>query len=500
MDELEKNESLPEETVDNLKEEPASAEAEESIEKAAFDEAENEVNENDEALEKELNEIRDMFQQELDKAANGEADDAEMFIQELDEIQEDGEADDSDGEIPEEELCECCGERRRDESFGEGYPYCTECREMMKKNPLNWFGIIAVVLAIGITALSYYLISGEVDNFTTLLAAESAYSEHKIASAAGYYNQYLSEKEDGDVVSMKAVKNMIMTMADLGYYSDSNVLINQYFSESALKLPWNKKYKAIQNEYDELMKTSNMINEQLGDILNGQTLDYKAAMKKIDSLVKENKETNEYLESFIEYARYVVMRTNGDDEEKQLEQLLKIEELDGGKHPWIYITYIMDIASNTGNVELAKKYFDISMDINAEETTMYVEYANVYRFTDKPDADKILEIAQQAEENYSSSTGATPDFYRSYAIGYLLKEDGEKAMEYITKYMQSCQPSVNDFNLYALCAAYVSDNESYKYAKDTLESYGYKIGSSVAKFKSGKISLEKVLTEKGGDI
>ncbi|MCM1543853.1 MAG: hypothetical protein NC110_01000 [Ruminococcus sp.] len=501
MDELEKNESLPEENVDAIKAEEPAADTEETFDKAVFDEAENEVNEQDEALEKELNEIRDMFQQELDKAASGEADDSEMLIQELDEIHEDAETDeDDDGEIPEDELCECCGEKRRDESFGEDYPYCAECREMMKRNPLNWFGVIAIVLTIGITALSFFLIKDDVNDFSNLIVAESAYSEHKLATAASYYQQYVSRKNAGDNVSMKAVRNMIYTMADLGYYGDSNVLIGQYYSDAALNRPWNKRLKEIKSEYDILTNTSNILNETFGDALNGGDLNYKENMKKADKLIEENRETGEYSEAFLEYGKYLLMLINKDDDEKQLEQLLKIEQLDGGKHPWIYITNLMNIASNNGDVELVKKYFDISMEINAEETTMYLYYANAYRFTEKPDADKILEIAQQAEEIYTGSQTSTPDFYRSYAIAYLFKADGEKAMDSITKYMQSCQPTVNDFNLYALCAAYADDDEAYKYAKETLESYGYKIGSSVAKFKAGKTTLENVLTEKGGDI
>ena len=59
------------------------------------------------ALVKELEEIRDMFQEALDSAANEQTENE--LIQELDEIEEDEAAETSgEEELP---LCDCCGER-----------------------------------------------------------------------------------------------------------------------------------------------------------------------------------------------------------------------------------------------------------------------------------------------------------------------------------------------------------------------------------------------------
>ena len=80
-----------------------------------------EKNENaaaNDALQKELSELASLFEEELKKAKK-EAEECENDeelppIQELDPVEECCEAEE---EIPEEDLCLCCGERRRDKSI-----------------------------------------------------------------------------------------------------------------------------------------------------------------------------------------------------------------------------------------------------------------------------------------------------------------------------------------------------------------------------------------------
>ena len=66
--------------------------------------------------------------------------------------------------------------------------------------------------------------------------------------------------------------------------------------------------------------------------------------------------------------------------------------------------------------------------------------------------------------------------------------------------MQNCQTDLNDFNLYALCASVVKDDDAYKYAKETVEGAGYKLSGEIAKYRSGKMTLQQVLTTKGVEI
>lgn len=451
-------------------------------------------------LEKELEDIREMFQNELDKATeenSAEEGSGEMLIQELDEIEEEAEEASSD-EIPEDELCQCCGERRRASQYGEDYPYCEECRKLMKANPFNLLGIIMVVAMIVVAGFAIGNMANYIDDYVTLITADTAYNEKKLVDAAAAYQNYLSSKGSNDSVSAKAVKNAADAMASLGYYENANSYIGAFLSEAQLKMPWNKKYVEIQSRYNVLTKTSELINENFSEALNGSDFDYEKEIKKADALIEEYKDNEEYSLTFLEYVKYLLMLTSEQDMELQLDQLKKIDEIDGGKESWIYITYLLNAYASAGDVENAKAVFERCLEYNLQDMTVYNYYSNVYRFCDHVDADKILEIAQQAEENYSNSS--YPVFYRTYAIAYLLKGDADKAASSIEQYLSNCQATVSDYNLYALCAIAKEDDEIYNSAKDTLETYGYDLSASVKKCKKGKLTIEQVITDKEANV
>lgn len=453
----------------------------------------------DEKLKEELEDLRDMFQSELDKAMNEEEDETDseqMLIQELDEIEEiTQEENEEEKEI---KYCEYCGENPTDTSFGEDYPYCSECRKKMKANPLNAVGAFMLLFILLLAGYSFGNMISSVDTYITLLNADSAYTSRKLTDAATYYQTYISSLSSDDAVSMRAVKNAALTMADLGYYSDANTIVETYFSESSLSRKSNEKYANIKTEYTVLMNTSNLINDNFGETLNGEDFDYDEEIKKADSLIEEYKDNPEYNYTFLEYAKYLIMLIDGKSDEVLIKQLQKIEEVDGGKHPWIYLTYLLNTYGNLGETEKADEVFKKCLEINIQETSLYNYYANAYRFCETPDADKIIEIAQQAQQNGSSS--AYPVYYRSYAIGYLFEGEYDKAMQSMESYLSSCSPTVADYNLYALCAVATEDTESYDEAESTLSYYGYEFSNTVKKYKKGKITLVEALTDREGQI
>lgn len=448
-------------------------------------------------LYRELEELKDLFQTELDKAMNGEEDDESDESDEADETEEISDEEEEPEEI---RICECCGENPCDTSFGEDYPYCTECRKLMKANPFNAMGVLVTLLVLLVTGLALGNMTSNVDAYTNLLTAEEAYMENKLLDAATYYQTYLSSAgtDEGVSVSMRAVRSAAKTMASLGYYSDAKTIVETYFSEKELSKEKNKDYADIIKEYEILTKSSELINKELGEAINGGNFDYEKEIKKADSLIKKYKDNEEYNYTFLEYAKYLLMLVDGQKNEILLEQLKKIEEIDGGKHPWIYLTYLLHTYSKMGDTENADKVFEKCMEINVQENTLYNYYADAYRFCEKPDADKIMEIAQASALNSSQSD--YPTYYRAYAVAFLLKGDNEKAMSNITQYLNSCSPTVSDFNLYALCAIANKDEETYKEAESTLKQYGYELSDTVKKCKEGKISVIKALTDKEGQI
>lgn len=458
----------------------------------------------DEKLKEELEDLREMFQNELDKALENEekeesdfeAESGEMLIQELEEIEE--ESNEAEEEEKEVRYCEYCGENPTDTSFGEDYPYCTECRKLMKANPLNAIGVFVLFVVLLVAGYSFGNMVTNIDTYITLLDADTAYSSRKLTDAANYYQSYISSLSSGDAVSMRAVKNAALTMADLGYYSDANTLVETYFSEKSLERKSNEKFAQIKSEYAILMKTSDLINDEFGETLNGGEYVYKDEIAKVDKMIEEYKDNPEYNYTFLEYAKYLIMLVDGKDDEVLIKQLQQIEKVDGGKHPWIYLTYLLNTYGNLGDTENADAVFEKCLEVNVQEASLYNYYANAYRFCPEPNADKIIEIADKAAQNNSSS--AYPVYYRTYAVAYLLKGENDKALESINKYLSSCSPTVADFNLYALCAVATDDDDTYDEAKSTLEQYGYELSDAVKKCKKGKVTVIEALTDREGGI
>ncbi len=476
-------------------------EAKAAAEDAADAAAEGETTElltQEDAVLQELEGIRDMLQQELDKAQNGE------LIQGLDELPEEPEQQE---EIPEEERCQCCGERRRDLSFGEDYPYCAECRDLMKAAPIKWTGVLCWIVMLVVAAASMLVCSGAITDYATLMEAETYYANRQIVDAEATYYNYLSSAQYNDNHSRAAVRNLIDIFSSMGYLSDANDLITQNFTDAQLKLPWNKRYAAIAQEFKDISTASEKISSLLQDVMyaeEGFDFDEKnAALDKLTAPAEDG--TPGLPEIFVEYYRYVLMNLSKQkSNDEMIAQLQHMEELDDGSHTWLYLTNLLSLASKAGNLELTQTYYDKVLKINKQESTAYTAMANVYRFTDTPDADKMLEVAAKAEENMSES--AVPTYLVDRAVAYLFKDDAKSAMDAMETYMNSGAASgqtpytVQSCNLYALCCVLTNDDDGYKQMEDVFASADMQISKLVRQFKQGKLELKDVLTDNGGDI
>lgn len=455
----------------------------------------------EDGLVEELEGIRDMLQTELDKAND------EPFIQELDEITDES-AQEQKEEIPQEELCECCGERRKDSSFGEDYPYCGECRNLMKAFPIKPTAIFSAIIMFVVAAVSLYFCASSIDSYMSLLDAETYYSQHKYNDAAMLYSSYLSQKGYGENVSLSAVKHLAEIFEKLGYLGDAKDTVENHFPEALLKLPWNAKYSKISDEFNEMNKTSNEVVNIIQDVLyasDKKNVNFEEKDAELLKLLEPDENgVVQHKEVFVEYYRFVLMSLVETQPAKQLEQLYKVEEMDKGEHLWLYLPNIIQTAARMGDTETAEKYFERCMKINVQESIAYTSLANAYRFNEKIDANKILDIAKSAEENASAND--IPSFYQIYAIGYLLQGKNEEAMKAMESYMNAGaatgQPpyTIQSCNLYALCSLAVENEEGYKMMEDIFSTSGVDIADSVKKFKNGKISIEDVLKDNGGEI
>ena len=447
-------------------------------------------------LVQELEGIRDLLQQELDKAGD------EPLIQELDEIAAEEAAPE---EIPEEERCQCCGEKRRDTSFGEDYPYCADCRAVMKASPLRLPAVLMLILMFIVAGASLYFTSLYTLDYSTLIEGETHFETRELTDAAALLSSYMSQKQGAelagptdfaDAYSITAVKHLAETFTEMGYLGDANEILTTYLGEKALQRPWNKKYLAITEDYAALKDTSTAINEIMQDVLYyGVTdIDYEERDEQLQSLLAEQNEDGspKYNAAFVEFYRYVLLDLQESKPEAMLEQLQTVQNLDGNEHQWMYLP--------------TKEYADACLAINSQEATAYKAMANVYRFKDEPDAEKILEVAKDAESHLTGGS-IVPTYQELYAIGYLLQDDYEKAMQAMEAYMNYTNSStgypaysVSSCNLYALCSVLCENQEGYDEMASVFATAGMEPSALIKQYQDGKITLTELLQDDGGDF
>lgn len=464
----------------------------------------------EDALVQELEGIRDLLQQELDKAGE------EPLIQALDETQEEPQEDEA---IPEEKLCTCCGERRRDTSFGEDYPYCTECREVMKASGLRVPAVLMLLLTFVLAGAALYFSAMYIADYSTLMEAEMHYEARELSDAAALYSTYISQKSGADLqnltsfqdaYSVTAVKQLAKTFSDMGYLGDANEVLTTYLGEKALKRPWNKAYLAMTEEYAALSKTSSAINEIMQDILYyGETdVDFEERDAQLQALELEKDEDGNPVHNaaFVEFYRYVLLNVQNAPNEEQLKQLQLVQQLDENRHPWMYLSTMADLSSKLGDVEGTKAYVEDCLAINKQEAAAYKSLANVYRFQKKPDAEKILAVAEDAKAHLASSAGSAPTYQEQFAVGYLLQGDYEKAMQAMEDYMSFTTSrgtpaySVSSCNLYALCSILCNNQEGYDEMAQVLASAGMAPSKLIKQFQKGKITMVELLQDDGGEF
>lgn len=496
MDELKKDEIL-EESQETVEAEVPAETTEELVgdvePKAEEENSEaEEITEEKSELETELEEIRDMFQKELDAAANGTD---EMLIQELEDEAEEGE--EEVDFVP----CDCCGENPRSVSYGEDYPYCDSCREAMKRYPLRFSGFLTLIISLALIVGTAYFAIPTIDSWIPALEGVSLYKDGKLYSAieSSYSALNSADKEN---VSKKLVRETIDAYISTGYYSDAVGLIEMFFSETELKMPWNAKYNNIITENTVLQETYYTVSDIIEPVANGKEYDYDTIMASLDALKEVNPKeegtstvTEKYNEVFIEYYKYVVMSVNGKSVEEQLAQLKKVDEIGEG-YEWAYLSNLCGVAARAGDEETVNKAFEKAIEINKEDVNAYIAKASYYRFLETPDADKILEICAEAAKN---SYGGDVSYKQYEAIAYLIKGEGALALEAIEEAISSVY-TVQSCNLYALCGLYNGNTDIYDEMKDVLEGAGYELSPLVEKYKKGKITIAEIIADNGGDI
>ena len=457
------------------------------------------------ALDEELSQLADLFRTELKKAQD-------MTEEEL---IENGilvsPHTDEEGVISEDDLCECCGERRRDKSRGENYEYCAECREAMRRYPISFTSIVYLAAVLFVAVVSVFAFSADFVKYNTVKQGDDYYKKNMVFTAADSYEGAISAFNDDGILAQKVYKKAInceyRTMAQ--GVTSMNAVINKIqtiLTPASSKLPFNKPYEEVRremvvlygtmqefyailekDEYVNFNADDDKVYEQLMTEIGG-IIDKQITVASLDGSESMLMDSSE---AMVRFCQYMFAYSTGHLEDSYM-YMKKVEEL-APSYLWLY-AYELGVAElSSGNFEKAEELAKALYRNNVEIETGYELYSSIYRM--KGDYEKAVEWADKGLENIEQSS----ELYRIKAMALIAKGDFEGA-----KTATDTALGIDKYGL-LYCTAIVVENElgnkeTVKEMKAVLTENDIKLSDKMNDYLKGKISAKEMFTEGSGDV
>ncbi len=459
----------------------------------------------DKALDAELDRLAQTFRQELKKA---QAMSEEELIKSGIIIQQ---YEDEDGKIPEEELCQCCGEQRRDKTFGENYEYCRNCREAMRKYPLSISGVITLAAMVFVAVVSVFSFASDFTTYNTIRQGDECIKENKVFSAYDSYKAAITAFEEGDIVPrnlyFKNAKIVFHTMPD-GERSMNEVieLIGSALTQFESKIPIYSNYMEMYKEVQVLYGTINefyiVVNdEKYVDYDFENKEQYEEIMTGIGSIIDKqitvtsiDKKTSELVassEAIVRFCQYMFAYTSGYYEDSY-QYMNKVYELEPA-YLWLYAYELGMAELQRGNREKAQILADTLYDSNAELADSYALQSAIARMSGNN-----KKAIKWADDGIKITSGNT-ELYRVKAMAHIADGDYEAAKEAVDTALET-----EKYGLLYMTSLVIENelgnDDAVEDLKDTLEENNIELSEKMEKYIKGKITARQMFTEGTGDV
>ena len=459
----------------------------------------------DKTLDDELEKLAQTFRQELKKA---QAMSEEELVKSGIVIQQ---YEDDDGIIPEEELCKCCGEQRRDKTFGESYEYCRDCREAMRRYPLSIPGIITLAAMVFIAVVSVLSFAADFNVYNTVREGDKYLAENKLNSALQSYQGAISAFEDKEVMAKKlylrSVKIIYNTMPD-GIYSMSDIVnkISTALTSFEAQLPIYSDYDDIYQEAQVLYGTMNefytvLNDEKYVDYDFKNQEQYEEIMTAIGSIIDKqvtvtsiDRKTSELVpssEAMVRFCQYMFAYTNGyyDDSYQYMNKVYELKPA----YLWLYAYELGMVELQKGDVEKAQLFADALYNNNVEMPDAYSLKSAIFRMTGNN-----KKAVEWAEEGLKVSPDNS-ELYRNKAMALVAKGDYKEAKKTIDTALEN-----DGYGLLCMTAIVIENelenDEVVKEYKNTLKENNIELSERMKNYLKGKISAQEMFTEGTGDV
>lgn len=437
-------------------------------------------------LEAELESIKDLMQTQVDKLLeNPETSDWNELVKTASrEIKESKQA------KTQVDLCEVCGENPKDKTVFEGNPYCTQCRELLKKHPYKFTEFIMPVLVVLLLFLSSWQLAMDWGIFKSVAGAQSLVRQKKLYSAMEAYDDVnVQIKVNNKALSKKILSNQIMiyNKAGVEYYESIESFVNKYFSGENLNLPSNRTIKKVMNDIDDFNKVYELAGESFQS-----AKDYKSFVKSFDKAIKDD-EKIKYDESLVEYWKYYAAFAFDEKNEIQLKHLKNMEKI-STRYSSLYLPNLAQLALAMKDYENVYKYCDAMESNNLENIDAKAYKATAYRLQkDFANSKSVIKEGLKIDKTESQMN-------HQMAILLLLDGKPKEAKLYAKTAYENAKMQhtfILSGNLYALCAHLDGDSQTYTELEEEL---GEQFSKDVVSIVEGSKSVEDVFLKGEGDL
>ncbi len=456
-------------------------------------------------LDDELNQLASMFKDELKKAQSLTEEElikSGILIQQYE---------DDEGIIAQEELCQCCGERRRDKSRGENYEYCAYCREAMKKYPIGKEAIIVLLAVLFVGLLSVSSFMSDFTVYKNVKKADDYYSQGKLTSALSSYDTAISLLYEEGVVAkrpyFKVAEILFATMPD-GLYSmtDISTCLRNALSDFEAKLPmysayidmytenqliyqtYQKVYEVMSaEEYAEFDgKDEEMYEEIMTEI--GSVISAEITVSSLDGKESQILQAHEPMVRFVQYM-FAYATEHYDDSYQYMNLVYELAP----QYLWIY-AYELGMADlQRGNTERALEFANELYNINVEDSNAFGLYSGAYRLSG--DTEGAVKWADEGLKIVSDST----ELMRLKAMAQIAQGDYEDAKETVDAAL-----AIEEYDI-LIMVAMVAENElgnadAVEDYKEYFEEQEVELSEKMENYLAGKITAKAMFTEGTGDV
>ena len=464
--------------------------------------------ENTEELNKELENIAEIFRQQLaettEQYEKGEINiSADLTNQEENlssaSIEE-------NLEPAEEFFCEECGESYTIGKEG----LCENCLEEMRGAPLK-FRYIIMALLIGVSAFFPMRSFWEnVEGYASAYEAKANGARGKLTSALTAYDDAIAFFE-GKEINAKSLyfesAEIVFKEMSSGSASMSDVAsrVSKGLESSFVVMPTYKKYEKMGDEslvmYATMQKFYDVVNkaEYATYTIDNENM-YNSIMAEIESLIGTTVEIesvkgevlNEPVnEAMVRFCQYMFAYTSEKQESasKYLEMVYELKP----EYLWLY-AYELSLASiKNGDIKTAEKLAEELVKTNAEDADGYNLFSIISRISD--DGKKALEWAEKGLEKNPQNA----ELLRQKAMAYAVCGDFDNAKLAVDEAL-----SYESYGLLYYTSIVIENElgntQTVEETVSLLETYGVGVSEKVRNYLDGNITAEQLFTEGTGEV